>query len=441
MSHSNSRRLFLQRASAMLGAATLAPSALAQTSGDYKALVCIFLLGGNDGHNTIVPMGASEFAAYRAGRGNLALPDGQATLLGVTTKGGAAYGLNSGLAAIHPMWASGKLAFVANVGLLAEPVTRQGMLSGNAKLPSNLYSHMDQVAQMQTGDVSGPAPTGWAGRSADVVQSMNGSSRFPSSISMNGAALFGTGQQVQGMSMQPGYELGADGFSGTDVVRINALNKIIALESGVTLVQAANQVRRDSVSFGKLMSGSSSGGFAAQFPWTSIGQQLQQVARVIKMRASAGMARQVFFCSVGSFDTHYNQGWAQCDLLRQVSEAMSAFYAATNEMGVADQVTSFTESEFGRTLQPSGSGSDHGWGNHHWVMGGAVKGGELYGKFPSLLLGGNDDTGNRGSLIPTTSLDQYAATLANWFGVKSSVLNSVFPNLKKFNGTNLGFMR
>ena len=178
---------------------------------------------------------------------------------------------------------------------------------------------------------------------------------------------------------------------------------------------------------------------ATVFPQTEIGRQLQQVAQIIRLRASTGMSRQVFFCSLGGFDTHSGESWGQWDLLRQVSDGMLALYNATIEMGIADQVTTFTESDFGRTLQPSGSGSDHGWGSHHLVLGGAVKGGDVYGTFPTLALGGPDDANNRGVLIPTTSIDQYGATMAKWFGVGAAI-PQVFPNLANFPTADVGFM-
>jgi uncharacterized protein (DUF1501 family) len=189
-----------------------------------------------------------------------------------------------------------------------------------------------------------------------------------------------------------------------------------------------------------LKSLSSTAPLATAFPGTDIGNQLKQVAQVIQLRGSTGMHRQVFFCSLGGFDTHGSQSWSQWDLLKNVSAAMQAFYLATEEMGLAGNITTFLESEFGRTLQPSGTGSDHGWGNHFLVMGGAVKGGDVYGTFPNLALGGPDDTGTRGALLPSTSLDQYGATLAQWFGVPDTSLDAVFPNLKNFAVRNLGFV-
>jgi uncharacterized protein (DUF1501 family) len=223
--------------------------------------------------------------------------------------------------------------------------------------------------------------------------------------------------------------------------RRQALQEVLGLDSGLHLIQAANQVRRDALDLSALLASTGAAApLTTAFPGTGIGQQLKQVAQIVNLRAATGVARQVFFCSVGSFDTHSGQSWAQWDLLRQVAEAMAALQAATVEMGIEDRVTTFTESDFGRTLQPSGTGSDHGWGSHHLVLGGAVRGGEVYGRFPFPALGGPDDANNRGVLIPTTALDQYAGTLARWFGVADTDLNGVFPNLPNFAVRDLGFM-
>jgi uncharacterized protein (DUF1501 family) len=443
---SHPRRHFLQTASALVASAGLTSRAQAQAQAtDYKALVCVFFLGGNDGHNLLVPMGAAAYAAYKSARGGLALPDNNAGLLPISTPSGVPYALHGGLAAIAPLWAQGRLAALANVGMLAQPTSRAQYLAGSVKLPTNLFSHSDQIVQMQAGDANGSGGTGWAGRSADAVQSRNGTSRFPASLSMNGSALFCAGSTVPSASLVPGFDLAADGMAAwpasAAAARATALTEILNLDSGLAMVQAANRVRRDALSLSSLLQGSStSGGLATVFPGTHLGQQLQQVARIIKLRATTGMARQVFFCSIGGFDTHSAQSWDQFDQLRTVAQAMAAFYAATQELGVAHQVTTFTESEFGRSLQPSGSGSDHGWGSHHLMLGGAVKGGQLYGSFPSLQLGGPDDAGNRGVLIPTTSLDQYGATLAKWFGVSPAAMAKVFPNLGNFATPDLGFM-
>src|SRR4051812_846890 len=446
--HPFARRQFI----AGIGAAGLLSrfgwmNALAQTapgaSTDYKALVCIFLTGGNDGHNTIVPLSASANADYRAARGGLALPDNNGGLLAVNTPDGTPYGLNPGLAALHPLWAQGKLAALANVGMLVQPVSRAQYLASATPVPTNLFSHSDQVQQMQSGFPSSTGGTGWGGRSADALQPLNGTSTFPSTCSISGPALFCSGSVVQSAALLPGFNLDVSGMSMWPQTAADArkagLQQILQLNSGLSLVQAANQSRKDALSLNALLTGSTSN-LSTVFPGTTLGMQLKQVATIIGLRNSTGMSRQVFFCALGGFDTHSSQGWQQFDLLRQVSEALAAFYQSTVELGLPDKVTSFTLSDFGRTLQPSGTGCDHGWGSHHLMVGGAVKGGSLYGAFPTLALGGPDDSGSRGAMIPTTSIDQYGATLASWLGVSATQMPAVFGNLGKFGSADLGFM-
>jgi uncharacterized protein (DUF1501 family) len=420
-------------------------NALAQFSPpDYKALVCIFLVGGNDGHNTIVPLAQSEFDAYRAARGSLALPDGNGPLSAVeTVDQGVPYGLNPGLLPIHPLWAQRRLAVLANVGMLVQPVSRSQYLANAIPVPTNLFSHSDQIQQMHTGFPSTSGGSGWGGRVADQVAALNGSSTFPASISIAGPALFSAGTQVQSASLLPGYNLDPSGMelwpAAAATARKTGLQEVLSLSSGLTLVQTANQIRKDALHLNSLLTGTNTT-LGNPFPGDRLGQQLEQVAKIIKLRGSVGMNRQVFFCALGGFDTHGAQSWQHWDLLRQVGEAMAAFQVAMDQMGVADRVTTFTLSEFGRSLQPSGQGSDHGWGSHHLIAGGAVQGGRIFGTFPSMALGGPDDSGSRGTLIPTTSVDQYGATLASWFGVPPALLPAVFPNLDKFGTQNLGFL-
>lgn len=439
--HNTTRRALL-RAACALTAAPLVP-VHAQTTEDYRALVCIFLAGGCDGHNVLVPQGTAAYAAYRSARGGLALPDQSASLLPITTTDGVPYALNSGLQAIHPLWAQGRLAAIANVGPLLAPTTRAQIQAGTATLPANLYSHSDQMQQTQAGNGSGGG-TGWGGRTADALVARNGTSRFPAAVSMAGGALFTNGAQVPSASLVPGFNLDVSGMTTwpatASAARSQALNEILAVDGGVRLIQAANQVRRDALSLGALLRSSGNGTVNTVFPGTDIGRQLQQVARVIALRGNVGVKRQVFFVQLGGFDTHSGQSWQHWDLLRQLGDAMAAFYAATVELGVAPLVTSFTQSEFGRSLQPSGSGTDHGWGNHHLILGGAVRGGQVYGRFPYPALGGADDAGSRGALIPSTSLEQFGATLARWFGLDASAVAAAFPALAAFSPQDLGFM-
>lgn len=424
-----------------------AMNAMAQpAASDYKALVCVFLLGGNDGNNMVVPMTQPDFDAYRAIRGNLALPDNSAKLLPVqSVADGKPYGLNDGLKGIQPLWGQGKLAVVANMGNLVKPTTRAEYLANAGPLPTNLFSHSDQTSQMQSGFPNTGAGTGWAGRVADAANPMNGAASFPASVSMSGPALFCTGGVVQSASLIPDYDLsiyGMDLWPATAAAaRKTALQEVLTFDSGLALVQAANKVRQDAANLNALLKDAgASPPLVTAFPGTQIGRQLQQVAKIIQLRGATGMKRQVFFCALGGFDTHGSQGWTHWNLLTQLGDALTAFYQSTVDQGVAGQVTAFTLSEFGRSLQPSGSGSDHGWGNHQIVLGGAVQGGRVYGSFPAFALSGPNDSGSRGVWIPTTATDQFGATLASWFGLTAAQLPSVFPNLGNFAQTNLGFV-
>jgi uncharacterized protein (DUF1501 family) len=444
----NSRRDFLKlttKAMGMLGATRLGMvNGLAQSASNYKALVCVFLFGGNDGFNTFVPMDTARYNAYKAIRGNVSLPSGNTQLLPVTALDGSPYGLNGGLAKVHPLWAQNKLAVIANVGMLMQPTSRAQYLAKSVALPSNLFSHSDQTTQMQAGSPTALGGTGWGGRVADGVVASNGAATFPASVSMAGPSLFCTGNMVQSASLLPGFDLTPAGMnfwpqSVADVKKA-AFQEMLLFDSGMALVQQANKTMSDAMALNSMLKNLPGGALTTVFPGTSIGWQLNEVAKVLKLRTTTGMSRQVFFCSLGGFDTHGSQDWTHMDLLRQVGDAMKAFYDSTVELGVADSVTTFTTSEFGRTLQPSGAGTDHGWGSHHLIMGGAVKGGTVYGTMPTYALSGPEDSGNRGAMIPTTSIDQFGATLGKWFGIPQASLASAFPNIGNFGVTDLGFL-
>jgi len=422
-------------------------NALAQsqnTPADYRALVCIFLVGGNDGHNTVVPLTQAQFNAYKAVRGTMSLPDSNGPLLPVQTPDGTPYGLNNGLSAIHPLWAQGKLAVLANAGMLVQPVTRAEFLANTKKVPTNLFSHSDQVQQMQTAIPSSSGGTGWGARAADLLSPLNGGSSFPAAVSTAGPALFCTGNIVQSASLLPGFDLDPSGLNlwpqSAALARKTGIQQVLEFDSGLALVQSANKVRKDAFDLNALLRGGSAT-ITTPFPGGSLGDQLKQVAKIIKLRGTTGMSRQVFLCSIGGFDTHGSQSWQHWDLLSQVAEAMAAFQTTMDqELAIPDKVTAFTMSDFGRSLQPSGTGTDHGWGSHHLIMGGAVQGGRVYGTFPNLALGGPDDCGTRGVLIPSTSTEQYGATLARWLGVPDAQLGSVFSNLGNFGSGDLGFL-
>lgn len=417
-------------------------SALAQGTTDYKALVCIFLFGGNDSNNLLVPTD-SRYTQYFEARSILALPQSQ--LLPLQMGGSSIYGLHPNLPEMQGFFNNQKsLAIVANVGTLVQPTT-QASYQASLNLPENLFSHSDQQDQWQSAQLTGTPASGWAGKIADNVQTFNASAQFPPILSVSGSPVFCTGLSTRPFTMNPGQSPGLQGFdsSAASQARYAATQQLLSFDSGLSMVQAASSVTGQALQFAQVLSGAlqSVAPLQTQFPADDLGQQLQQVAQVISVRAALGVQRQIFFCSYGGFDTHADQLPQQVALLSSVSKGMSAFYQATQELGVANQVTTFTLSEFSRTLEPSSNdGSDHAWGSHQLVLGGAVQGNAIYGTFPTLVLGGPDDADQNGRFIPTTALDQYGATLATWFGVSPGNLTSIFPNLANFPTSNLGFL-
>jgi len=417
-------------------------SALAQGTTDYKALVCIFMFGGNDSNNMLVPTD-SRYTQYLQARSVLALPQSQ--LLPLQMNGQSIYGLHPNMPDIQAYFNNQKsLAVVANVGTLVQPTT-QATYRAYKNLPENLFSHSDQQDQWQSAQLAGTPVSGWAGKVADNVQTFNAAAQFPPILSISGNPVFCTGSSTRPFSMYPGQPPGLQGFDTTAAsqARYAATQQLLTFDSGLSMVQAANAVTGHAVKFAQVLSDALKNipPLQTKFPTTYLGQQLQQVAQVIAAQSALGVKRQIFFCASGGFDTHADQLPQQVQLLSTVSQSMSAFYQATQELGVANQVTTFSLSEFSRTLEPgSNGGSDHAWGGHQLILGGAVKGNAIYGTFPTLALGGPDDADQNGRWIPTTALDQYAATLATWFGVSAANLPSIFPNLANFPTSNLGFM-
>jgi uncharacterized protein (DUF1501 family) len=487
-----SRREFLKKSGGCaLGMVTLATqmqhlglmSALAQKVQDdsavqgganYKALVLVFFSGGNDGNNMVIPNHSdatiSNYAVYSAARGaDLAIPQAQLLPISVPRMGGLTYGLHPNFgtgatnAGIHPLWAQGKMAIVSNVGTLVRPTTKAQYGQSSHPKPYQLYSHSDQTFQAQTAISNTQAFTGWGGRVSDkLTAGQNPSGLIPMVTSIAGAQLFTAGQTTLPMAIADANTplanvLNPQGFTNTGnggPARSTAFNSLRSIDLQSNYVAAASHVTDLAMQANAALQ--SPGDTTVTFPNTSIGRQLRQVARLIKKRLELNVNRQIFYVQIGGFDTHSSEPASHVNLYTQFSQAARSFYDELTAQAVQDNVTLFTLSDFGRTFQPSGSGTgvgtDHAWGNHMFVIGGSVLGGDFYGMntavngtpYPHLQMGGPDDTDSgtspRGRWIPTTSVDQYAATMARWFGLAEADIPLVFPNIGNFPTSNLGFM-
>jgi uncharacterized protein (DUF1501 family) len=448
-------------------------SAFAQSS-DYRALVCIFMFGGNDANNMIMPYdGYFDAGGYNDTRGGTGIQIPQANLLQISPpSGGATFGLHPALgnqfngSSLYDLWNLNKVAAVVNVGTLIQPVTRFQYRLGQLH-PYQLFSHSDQQTEWQTSYAQSPYPTGWAGRAADVF-GINPSG-FPTIASISGVTIFSAGSSTRPIALPDSNTTLANALKlnrASDAQSGSALTDLLVNDSSsaTTLVRDVSAITAQAIANNQALQQGQD--VTTMFPNTGLGRQLKQVARLIKSAPTLGIGKQIFFCSMGGFDTHNNQnpnsdplnfGAGQPSLLNQLSQATAAFYqCVSGELGVGSQVTTFTQSDFSRTFKPGGSGTgtgtDHAWGSHQFVMGDAVNPGgvsDFYfdstvGGYPTLALSGpndtDDGTGARGRWIPTTGVDQYAATLATWLGVNASDLTTVVPNIGNFGNSSLGFM-
>jgi uncharacterized protein (DUF1501 family) len=429
---------------------------LAQTSSSgYQALVCIFLSGGNDGHNTVIPIATAQqnYNAYSQARGGLTLP--QSSLLSISN-GSDIYGLPPSMPEIQALYQQNKAAILANVGMLVAPfANRAAYQSAPVNLvPAQLFSHSDQTGQWQTAIPTGLGSSGWGGRMADVLQTQtpaqNSGAKFPPIAAVGGCGAFCTGQNNLPATVPPPTSSGQASSIATLGGLVPGSNtaagmqQLLTFDNGLLLVQAGNNTLVNGSNYANTLTGLlPSNKIKTTFPGGNpLADQLLTVANVMSVQSQLGLTRQIFFCSLGGFDTHSGQAETQPALLQQLSQAVNAFYTCiSQELNIASNVVTFTASEFGRTLSPSGNdGSDHAWGSHHFIIGGSVVGGKIYGTFPALALGGPNDANTRGTLIPSTGVDQYGSTLAQWFGVSASNLATVFPNIGNYPTNKLGFL-
>ncbi len=429
---------------------------------DYRALVCVFLFGGNDSVNSVMPYSAGHYADYRSarqqaiGNGGLAYEQAQiqaqslAPLADGLPGDGGSYGLHPSLAGLRGLFNKGRAAIVANVGTLLHPVARADYQAGLVPVPPQLFSHSDQSVFWQTSRPDDANANGWGGRMADLLYEQN-PGVIPMAISLAGNNPFQRGAYTSSYGMSAG---GIDAMSylgggpeswviGAGAQDVAAYEALIAQGAQTHILERAfADTNRRAIAAYEIVRAalSSQPAPATPFPATSLGRQLAMVARLIQARQALGMRRQVFFCAVGNYDTHSYQVDQQAANLAELSDALVAFHAATVELGVGDAVTSFTASDFGRALGINGDGTDHGWGGHHFVVGDAVRGRRFYGAMPSLRAQDNPDDTGHGQLIPTTAVDQYAATLARWLGVGDGDIADIFPSLANFGTADLGFM-
>ncbi len=410
----------------------------------YKALVCVFLFGGNDSFNMVVPRSNAEYAVYAQSRQNLAIPQSALLNINPLNPDGAQYGLHPSMSGVQNLFESGRLAVIANTGPLIQPTTRAEYLARSVPLPPQLFSHNDQQDQWQTLKGRNVVRSGWAGRMADLVAADLSAQRLPLNISLSGAA------RLQLADTVPPYAVGTNGavtYSALEsnvqggLQRRTAFQNLLAARAPSIYGRSLGEVHQRSLDTAADLNAALAQAptLATAFPGGSLGAQLRMVAQLISVRQLLNTSRQVFFVSTGGFDTHDDQDTLQPGLLGNISAGLAAFNSAMDELAVAPQVTAFTMTDFGRTLTSNGDGTDHGWGGHQLVMGGSVLGRRIFGQMPRLEIGGVDDTSG-GRIIPTISADQYAATMARWMGLTESQIDQIAPQLVNFTSRDLGIL-
>jgi uncharacterized protein (DUF1501 family) len=414
---------------------------------DYKALVCVFLFGGNDSYNMVVPNTTAEYNAYAASRQNLAIAQGDLLPINPLSlaPGSNPFGFHPSMAGMQSLFETGKAAVVANVGPLVEPTTRDQFFNKSVTLPSQLFSHNDQQDQWHSLKGAGTSKTGWAGRIADLIRTSVATQQMATNASLFGTSLWQSADESIAYVMGQTGPLAFTGFSDdpNDIAydQKRAFLRVVEAQYGSIYERAFAEIQKRAIDAADSVSAAidSAPVLNTVFPTSQLGRQLETVARLIGSRDQLQMQRQIFFVATGGFDSHDDQNQNQPGLLGGVSDAISAFYDATVELNIAEAVTTFTQSDFGRTLTSNGDGTDHAWGGNQLVVGGGVRGQDFYGTYPVLQIDGPDDVGG-GRMIPTTSADQFAATLATWFGVPAADLDIVAPHIGNFPQRDLGFM-
>jgi uncharacterized protein (DUF1501 family) len=403
---------------------------------NYRGLVCLFLSGGIDSFNVLVPSGPSEYADYAGARADLALP--QNVLLPITpaTPDGKQYGLHPGLVELQSLFAQGRLALISNVGTLVEPTTLAQFQNGSVALPLGLFSHSDQSMHWQTSIPDQRSQVGWAGRIADILQAGNCNQNISMNISLSGNNVWQTGASTAHYTITANGSVGLRDYGELPPqaqILTNAVDGLLGLSYQHLFEKTFAQRMRSAIDADIEFSAAidNLAPLQTQFSPNALSQRFRMIAQTIAVRDVLGMSRQTFFVNTGGWDHHDEVILNQEAMLPVISAALSEFYTALVEIGVADEVTTFTASDFARTLSSNGRGSDHAWGGNHLVLGGAVNGGDMYGTYPDLFLGNPLDT-NRGRLIPTLSVDELFAELALWFGVPAPDLELVLPNVSRF---------
>ena len=436
---------------------------------DGKALVCLFLFGGNDSNNMLVPYDQTNYDSYAGERNIIALPREQLLPITRPASDGRDFALHPNMGLLKSVYDEGKAAFLANVGTLVAPITRAEYRSGGAAVPPYLFSHNDQQVQWQTSVPDSSKKVGWGGRLADLLEALNSGSQFSMNISIAGNNFFQVGNESLVYPMTTNGTLGLSGYTTQNTSgnapryqKYQGMNEALGLSYSHQFENEYATVTRRAIDKDLLMKATlantpnftrnptDQGGKPGDqnlFPnarngtnHTGVASQLHMILRLIHAQQALNMKRQVFFCSLGGFDTHDNELVDHGNLMKTLSDAVHDFYRATVTLGFADKVTLFTASDFNRTYNSNGKGSDHAWGSHHMIVGGQVRGGDIYGTMPILHSGGPDDTSDRGSWIPKTSTDEFAATLAKWFGVSEANMPLVLPNIGRFAHPDLGFM-